>query len=77
MQEQAQELIERLKLGETNAAHVEAVRQLVRRLKMDWDADTVITACTEFACLPDVAADLPIVDSSRELASYVVRLAFA
>lgn len=75
VQAQVQDLIERLKLGETGVVLVEVVQQLVHQLRTEWDVDAVITACTEFACLPDVAAELPIIDSSRELAAHVVHLA--
>jgi aspartate racemase len=77
IQQQVQDMIESLKLGEANPGHSEAMRQLVRRLKMEWRVDAVISACTEFGCLPALAGEVPVVDSSRELAAHVVRLAQA
>lgn len=77
IQDEVQKMIEALKLGEASPAHVEAVRALVQRLQREYGVEAVITACTEFGCLPDIGAGVPMIDSSRELAAEVVRLARA
>jgi aspartate racemase len=77
VQQQIQQSIERLKLGETGSSPANALQQLIVSLQEKLRLDAVITACTEFACLPDLVTSIPVIDSSRELARHVVRLARA
>jgi aspartate racemase len=75
MQEAIVELIEELKLGNSNANQAMRLQALLRRLKSDLQVDAAVLGCTELNCLPAFESDIPLVDSNLELARSAVSLA--
>jgi aspartate racemase len=75
IQEQIERQIESLKLGQSNDSHREWALSLTGDLKTKFDAQAIIFACTEFGCLPKFECDMPVIDSSLELARHTLQLA--
>lgn len=77
IQTEVEQLIESLKLGRASPVHVAALRDLLARVETRYGAEAAISACTEFGCIPRPDCPVPLIDSSCELARYVVAVARA
>jgi aspartate/glutamate racemase len=75
VQRRSEQLIERIKINASPTELVEEFRALLGTMRADYAVEAIILGCTEFSCLGEVGADLPLIDSSRELAHATVRLA--
>lgn len=77
IQADVEKLIETLKLAKADEAHSRALMQLFSRMRTQFEAQAIVLACTEFRCLPAKVGDIPVIDSSLELARYTVRIAMS
>ncbi len=75
IQRQVEQLIATIKLHPAQSANARAMEAIVATLCKKWQADIVILACTEFACLSGLALSVPSIDSTKELAQYTVKFA--
>lgn len=65
-------LIEKIKLNDISEELREEFYNLLEQLKDLYGIHGVILGCTEFGCLMDLKTSIKIVDSSTELANYIV-----
>lgn len=75
LQGQVEQLIEKLKLGQAGSDHAALAIDLIAQLKQEYEAEAVILACTEFGCISGGSSQIPVIDSSLELARYTVEIA--
>lgn len=76
IQRQSEEVIELIKLNTPKEAVASKFQNLIHTIHQDYEVDAVILGCTEFSCLGTVSTDVPLIDSSRELARATVRIAY-
>lgn len=75
VQRSVESLIEELKRGNPSEQHRKALLDIIEKLRRDLGAEAAILACTEFGCLSDVRATIPIIDSSEALARRTIQAA--
>jgi len=73
IQRQVERLIEQIKINAPKEAVLGKFYKLIHSIHVDHAVDAIILGCTEFGCLGHVAADVPLIDSSRELALATVK----
>ena len=73
LQCEIESLIERIKLLDTGLTVVEECEAVISRLCEEYAAEAVILGCTEFGCIETRQFDVPVLDSSRQLAAFIVK----
>lgn len=77
LQRESEAVIEAIKLNEPQAVVARRFERLLGSIRERHGVDAVILGCTEFGCLGELQAPVPLIDSSRELAQGTVKFAFS
>ncbi len=75
VQRQSEQLIEAIKINPSLIEHTREMESLATNLYKNLQVDAVVMACTEFGCLSNLHAPIPMIDSSLELARHTIALA--
>ncbi len=75
VQRKVEKLIEGIKLNANRELALGEFKNLITSIHGQYKVEAVILGCTEFGCLGECRAVIPLVDSSRELARATVQLA--
>lgn len=77
IQSSIERIIEEIKLNNMTPCAMHETYAVVGELKRAYCVDGIILGCTEFGCLQSLDLSLPTIDSSTELARYIVHRATA
>ncbi|WP_252246665.1 amino acid racemase [Clostridium sp. ZBS4] len=72
IQDKVESLIEKIKLNFISEELKSNFHEILEELKKSYNTEGVILGCTEFGCLMDIQTSVKILDSSTELAKYIV-----
>lgn len=75
IQEHVEGLIEQIKINELGPPILKKMKILIKQLKQKEGIDAVVLGCTEFGYIAQVRSDIPVIDSTIELAKFAVQLA--
>lgn len=77
IQRESETLIEMIKINTPEVEVAVRFQSLIQSIHQVCGIDAIIQGCTEFGCMNSAKTSIPIIDSSRELAHEVVKLALA
>jgi aspartate racemase len=77
LQSSIEQIIEEIKLNNMTPRAMHETYAAVDELKKSYRVDGIILGCTEFGCLQSLDLSIPTIDSSTELARYIVHRATA
>jgi aspartate racemase len=75
IQNQIEGLIEQIKINEIGQTVFNKIKILINQLKEMEEVEAIILGCTEFGYIAQVEAEIPVIDSTLELAKFTVKLA--
>lgn len=75
IQRQVEHIIELIKMNAPKEQTTAKFQALIRTIRQQCEVGAVLLGCTEFRCIGSVATEVPLLDSSRELAVATVRFA--
>ncbi|MDA9896974.1 amino acid racemase [Pelagibacterales bacterium] len=74
IQSKIEKLIENIKKNPNNKKHKQDCKNIINQIMVKYKVDSFILGCTEFGCIEKNNFNFPIVDSSHELAKYIVTI---